>query len=174
VVGRLRPEDVRRIAEATADVLAERGLIAPAAPELVDAREVARRFSLTADFVRRHAADLGGVKVSDRPKAPWRFDPAEVAVRLSAFSAAERPEARDPSPSPAPARRNSPRRRRTTQGTDRTLAGGELDVRRVPSMAKLVADRRGALDLDVGARDDRGGKRNGAAARERPAPGGEG
>lgn len=177
MTGRLSEEDVRRIAEATADVLAERGLVAPAAPELVDAAEVGRRLGLSADYVRRHAAQLGGVKVGDGARGRWRFDPAVAAGGMNpskeGVGSAVGAESGPPSGSPAPARRNSRTDRRASRRTGRALTGGEMDISRVPSMAQLVKERRGGLDLDVGARDDRGGKRNGAAARKRSAPGDE-
>lgn len=50
--------------------------------ELIDAAEVARRFSLSRDYVYEHADDLGAVRLGSGPKARLRFDPAKIAERL--------------------------------------------------------------------------------------------
>lgn len=55
----------------------------------VDATEVARRFSLSRDYVYRHAVDLGAVRLGSGPKARLRFSPAKVAETLVGSS---RPE----------------------------------------------------------------------------------
>lgn len=54
--------------------------------ELIDAAEVARRFSLSRHYVYEHAADLGAVRLGDGPKARLRFSPAEVAEALGGLS----------------------------------------------------------------------------------------
>lgn len=57
--------------------------------ELIDAAEVARRFSLSRDYVYRHADDLGGVRLGSGPKPRLRFDPAKVAEALGGSSGVE-------------------------------------------------------------------------------------
>jgi hypothetical protein len=54
--------------------------------ELVDAAEVARRFSLSRDYVYRHADDFGAVRLGDGPRARLRFSPAKVAEALDSSS----------------------------------------------------------------------------------------
>jgi hypothetical protein len=54
----------------------------PAAGELVDAATIARRFSISRDYIYAHAEALGAVKLGTGPKARLRFDPAIVAERL--------------------------------------------------------------------------------------------
>ena len=44
----------------------------------IDAAEVARRFSLSRDYVYEHADDLGAVRLGSGPKARLRFSPAKV------------------------------------------------------------------------------------------------
>jgi hypothetical protein len=174
---RLHEDDVRRIAEATADVLAERGLVAPVVPELVTAAEVGRRLGLSADYVRRHAAQLGGRKVGDGVRARWRFDPVEAAAAMNPSTGSVRSalprESSAPSGSPAPARRSAVPGWRVRQRTGRGPAGGELDASKVPSMADLLAERRSPLDRDVGTRDDQEEHVNGRAPQQRSRPGDE-
>lgn len=54
--------------------------------ELIDAAEVARRFSLSRDYVYEHAADLGAVRIGSGPKARLRFDPSKVTQVLGGSS----------------------------------------------------------------------------------------
>lgn len=49
----------------------------------IDVAEVARRLSVSRDYVYRHANELGARRVGDGSKSRLRFDPAEVAKRLS-------------------------------------------------------------------------------------------
>lgn len=51
--------------------------------ELIDVAEVARRFSLSRDYVYEHADDLGAVRLGSGPKARLRFSPTTVRERLS-------------------------------------------------------------------------------------------
>jgi hypothetical protein len=62
--------------------------------------QVAKRLGFTPEYVREHAAELGGRKMGDGPKARWRFDPAK-------FGLAEKNVADSPTFSP---RRRAPRR----------------------------------------------------------------
>jgi len=95
----LAPESVDAIADALAERL--RGSDPPQA--LVDASEAAALLSVSTDWIYRHSASLGAVRIGSGPRARLRFDPARIAALPS-----------EPTPPPAPARR--PRRRRS--GTD--------------------------------------------------------
>lgn len=53
-----------------------------ASPDLIDVAEVARRFSLSPDYVYEHADDLGVVRLGNGPKPRLRFPPAKVAEVL--------------------------------------------------------------------------------------------
>jgi hypothetical protein len=44
----------------------------------IGSAEAARRLGVSAEYVREHAAELGGEKLHDGPKAQWRFDPATL------------------------------------------------------------------------------------------------
>lgn len=80
-------------------------------PAMIDTAEAARRLGFSVDYVREHAIELGGRKLSEGPKAPWRFDPANLGA----------PEER-PSPPPPSHRR---RRRAAARTGERRL----LEVR---------------------------------------------
>src|SRR3954447_25680542 len=67
---RLHPEDVRAIVDALAVVLA--GGSGSAGERWLSTEEVAQAFGRSADWVREHAAELGGRKIGG-PRAPWRF-----------------------------------------------------------------------------------------------------
>jgi hypothetical protein len=54
-----------------------------ASPELIDAAEAARRLGVSRDYVYRHAAELGVVRIGSGPKSPLRFDPATVRERVT-------------------------------------------------------------------------------------------
>lgn len=47
--------------------------------EWIDAAEVARRLSVSRDYVYRHADELGAMRMGRGPKARLRFDPKAVA-----------------------------------------------------------------------------------------------
>jgi hypothetical protein len=83
---------------------------------LIDAAEVARRFSVSKDYVYDHSADLGAVRLGVGPKAHLRFDPDVVAERL-----APRPDPRAIASAPT-----TPRRQR------RGVAVDLLPIRREP------------------------------------------
>lgn len=72
-------ESVEEIAHCVVELLRGESI----SGELIDAAEVARRFSVSRDYVYQHADDLGAVKLGDGPKARLRFDPDEAAKRLN-------------------------------------------------------------------------------------------
>jgi pantoate kinase len=61
---------------------------------LVDAAEVARRFSLSRDYVYEHADKLDAVRIGSGPKARLRFDPARVAEVLTGSRQSESQDTR--------------------------------------------------------------------------------
>lgn len=89
--------------EAIAQRVAE--LLEPAADrpgELIDAAEAARRLGVTRDWVYRHAAELGAVRIGEGTRGRLRFDPGQIT----------RPT--PPAPVSAPAKRRPRRRQRPT------------------------------------------------------------
>ena len=120
--GRLQPDDVQAIAHAVVELLRDEQ---PApTPRLLDAAEVAARFSVDRGWVYDHADALGAVWLGTGPKARLRFDPEKVTAALSAFDAGKGAGA----PAPAP-RRRSRRRTPRASGTGLEL----LPVRGVTS-----------------------------------------
>jgi predicted DNA-binding transcriptional regulator AlpA len=75
-------DDVRAIAEAVADVLAERGLVVYAGPNpsarILKVVEVARLLGRSAPWVYEHAAELGAIRMGRGPKARIGFDLATI------------------------------------------------------------------------------------------------
>jgi hypothetical protein len=114
----MHPADLERLADLVADRLAERlGDVTPQAPAgaLVDVKAIAATLSVSPDFVYAHAAELGGVKLADSPRAPWRFD-----VQRAREAMAERGTYGPTSPS------LPPRHRRRTAETTTTSGGSPL------------------------------------------------
>src|SRR5215217_8395124 len=74
--------DVHAIAEAVADVLAERGLVVYAGPgasaRVLNAREVSQLLGRSIPWVYAHATELGAIRMGNRPKARIGFDLANI------------------------------------------------------------------------------------------------
>jgi predicted DNA-binding transcriptional regulator AlpA len=74
--------DVHAIAEAIADVLAERGLVVYAGPSasarVLNAREVSQLLGRSAPWVYAHATELGAIRMGNGPKARIGFDLATI------------------------------------------------------------------------------------------------
>lgn len=116
---RLDSASVEAIAHRVADLLgterAEAGVVA--VPELIDAAEVARRFSVTRSYVYEHSVELGALHLGEGLRPRLRFDAAIVAERLTLCSTS-RESARPAEPIPGPKTR-TPRKR--TTGAERPL-----------------------------------------------------
>lgn len=99
--------DVHAIAEAIADVLAERGLVVYAGPgasaRVLSAREVSQLLGRSAPWVYAHATELGAIRMGSGPKARIGFDLATIEQWK-----------RDNQVRPPQARKPPRRRRRTT------------------------------------------------------------
>lgn len=98
--------ELQRLADLVADRLAERlaGNLAPS-PRLVGVRELADALGVSTTYVYEHAAELGGLKLSQGGKRPTlRFD------LLAAVEALRHGSSEPEAPAPAPRRRS----RRTT------------------------------------------------------------
>ena len=79
----LPPDDVRAIAEALADVLTERGVVAPEATRparVLSASDVAEILGRERRWVYAHAEELGAFRYGDGPKGRLGFD-ADVIER---------------------------------------------------------------------------------------------
>ena len=72
-------------------------------PQLLTTEEVAQLIAMSPEFVREHAAELGGLRVGRGPRAQLRFDPAGVVAWIEARKLAAEPEA----PTPIRRRRKS-------------------------------------------------------------------
>jgi hypothetical protein len=105
---RLDPADVEAIALRTAEILAERGLVAPAAPRLFSAAEAAARIGMSRDFVYEHADELGAIRLGEGSRPRLAFDPRRLDEWVSARSGGGRSDDREPAPGPARRRRAQP------------------------------------------------------------------
>lgn len=85
----------------TADLREQLGVSQICDTGMLTAAQAAERLSVSVDFVREHATELGGVKLTDGPKAPWRFDPVKLGPGVADSTAV---------PDGTPARRRAPRR----------------------------------------------------------------
>lgn len=82
---RLHPAEVDAIARRLLELLRqERALppTSPAAPELLTAAEVARRFGVDRSWVYAHADELGAARLGDGAKPRLRFDSERVGRAL--------------------------------------------------------------------------------------------
>lgn len=97
----LDADDIEAIAVRTAELLEQRR---SPVPDLVDTAEVARRLNLSEDWVRSHAAELGGIRVGDSNRTALRFDPRDVAAALERrkLDPPARKRRRRPGPKAAP------------------------------------------------------------------------
>jgi len=107
---RLHADDLARLADLVAErVLA--GLAEDRRPgddgRLLTAVEVARRFGVSAEWIRENADRLGALRLGDGPRPRLRFDPERVAEALNARSIRGRSDAPDCPPERAPQRRRS-------------------------------------------------------------------
>lgn len=76
---RLDQASVEAVAHRVVELLRAEGVAA----ELIDAAEVARRFSVTRDYVYAHAEELGAVRLGSGTRARLRFDAVTVRDRLA-------------------------------------------------------------------------------------------
>lgn len=81
------------LADMVADRVVERmgePAASPPAQRLLTAAEVAHRLGVTRSLVYTHANEMGGVRLGDGPKPPWRFTAASVDAWLHARSIGKR------------------------------------------------------------------------------------
>jgi hypothetical protein len=76
---KLHPRTIEAIAGRVIDLLQRN---AAAAPELIDAAELARRLGVDRSWVYTHAIELGAVKLGKGPRPRLRFDPKFAAERV--------------------------------------------------------------------------------------------
>jgi hypothetical protein len=86
----MHPDDLELLAELVADRLADRLGQGGGVPSLADVKALAATLGVSADFIREHAVELGGFRIADTPRAPWRFDVEEARRRMAARAGAER------------------------------------------------------------------------------------
>lgn len=83
----LTPQAVEQVAARVAQLLERQGRETP--PELLTAGELAHQLRVERPWVYKHRHQLGGQRIGDGPKAPWRFD-LQTAVQAFKHGAATR------------------------------------------------------------------------------------
>ena len=68
----LTPQAVEQVAQRVAQLVQHKQL--QQQPELITAGELARRLRVQRPWIYKHRHLLGGQRIGDGPKAPWRFD----------------------------------------------------------------------------------------------------
>jgi len=76
-------DQVDRLADLIADRVVERLRCGSVQGDLVDASEIARRFSVSRDYVYEHADELGVIRLGNGSRALLRFDPVTARERLT-------------------------------------------------------------------------------------------
>jgi hypothetical protein len=84
----LTPQTVEQVAQRVAALLGDR---APRQPDLITAGELARRLRVERPWVYKHRHLLGGQRLGDGPKAPWRFDLETAKREMARHQAAQTP-----------------------------------------------------------------------------------
>jgi len=154
---RLHPDDLAALADLVAERVAARLLSAPEAmppgvppaaalggperlpaqpPALLTAADVARRFGVSAEWVRENADHLGVVRIGNGPRPRLRFSEETVAAALTARSVGGRSEGEESGAAPRGRRRA---RRREVAGAAGLLP---FDTFNSPESDKQVGGRR--------------------------------
>jgi hypothetical protein len=82
----LTPQAVEQVAQRVAHLLQHKQ--PQAHPELITAGELARRLRVERPWIYKHRHLLGGQRIGDGPKAPWRFDLNTATQALAHHNAA--------------------------------------------------------------------------------------
>lgn len=81
---RLHPEDIEAIARRVVELHRAQAIHQPEKPTMLDVKALAAHLGVSTAFIYEHAHELGGVKLSDSPKAPWRFDLERATAAMHA------------------------------------------------------------------------------------------
>lgn len=76
----LTPQAVEQVAQRVTQLLGDR---TRQQPELITAGELARRLRVQRPWIYKHRHLLGGQRIGDGPKAPWRFDLETARMALA-------------------------------------------------------------------------------------------
>lgn len=87
MTGRLHPDDIEAIARRVVELQGAQSVPERRRPAMLNVKALAARLGVSPAFVYEHAVELGGVKLSDSPKAPWRFDLERAQAAMDARTA---------------------------------------------------------------------------------------
>jgi hypothetical protein len=114
---RLAAEDLELLADLVAQRVLERLDPTTSVPSVtLDAAAIARRYGVTAAWVREHADRLGAMRLGDGPRPRLRFDVERVAAAMASGQVNRRPDEPESGAAPSSSRRR--RRRRTGTGVE--------------------------------------------------------
>lgn len=85
----LSPRAVEQVAQRVAQLLGHRDT--QRRPELLTADELARELRVERPWIYKHRHMLGGERIGDGPKAPWRFDEDTATRALARHRRAQSP-----------------------------------------------------------------------------------
>lgn len=120
---------VELIARRVVELLRAEPVVAPGAPRMLSAAEVAARIGRSRDFVYDHAADLGALRLGDGPRARLSFD-AEV---VEEWVTRRRPSGRS----------NRPRSKTgTKQGRQPATSGSGVDLLPITRSTPDLSDKK--------------------------------
>jgi hypothetical protein len=111
----MHPADLELLADLIADRLRAG---APDPRALADVKTVAAALGVSTDFVREHAQELGGFRITDSPRAPWRFSVDQARERFASRTG----ERSDPPAAGDRGRRRPPSKRAPKRPAGRVLA----------------------------------------------------
>jgi hypothetical protein len=83
----LTPQAVEQVARRVAHLLQHKQL--QTQPELITAGELARRLRVQRPWIYKNRHLLGGQRIGDGPKAPWRFDVDTATQAIQRHRAAQ-------------------------------------------------------------------------------------
>ena len=81
----LTPQAIEQIAQRVTQLLQHHS--PQGQPELITAGELARRLRVQRPWIYKHRRLLGGQRIGNGPKAPWRFDPLTATQALERHTA---------------------------------------------------------------------------------------
>jgi hypothetical protein len=125
----LSAECIDAIARRVVELMREQAPAA-AAPELVDAAEVARLLGVERSWVYDHAEDLGAIRLGDGDKPRLRFDPARISEMRAVQSSRRAPAAKSAKPE-----------REAAVASTRTRPGARKGARSTPELLPIRGRR---------------------------------
>lgn len=91
VAGEITPDVIEQIAHRVADLLTQRDQRPTDSGAMLTVNQLAIRLNVTRAWIYEHAAELGGIRLGNGPKARLRFDPDTAIQALRRHQASGAP-----------------------------------------------------------------------------------